>query len=258
LASPNGGQTFGPGPVNLAWFGSDADGDPLTYAIQYSADGGTNWETLAVDWPGQTYVIDSQFLSATTQGRIRVVASDGFDNSLAAQSAAGFTVLPHSPTVLINTPADDALFSADQQIFLEALAKDPQDGPLDGASVQWTSSLDGPLGNGANLNFEATALSEGDHVITVVATDSFGLTNGDAVQIRVLRQAPPQLSIQLIGNQVLLSWTAAVTDYVLEASASLSPADWIPVSTEPVVMGDQQTVTVDGLSSGMFFRLRRQ
>ena len=79
------------------------------------------------------------------------------------------------------------------------------------------------IGDAAHRRASIGETKEGDHVITVIATDSFGLTNGAALQIRVLRQAPPRLSLRLVGDQVMLAWTAAVSDYVLEASTSLAP-----------------------------------
>ena len=80
-----------------------------------------------------------------------------------------------------------------------------------GASVQWTSSLDGTLGNGDTLALPADGLSEGVHVITVTryrqsGTDQQRLGH----RIYVLSQPPPTLAIQNANNQVLLSWPANV------------------------------------------------
>ena len=55
-------------------------------------------------------------------------------------------------------------------IILSAEAQDIEDGPLDGDSVVWTSSLDGVLGTGTEL--VVGELSPGQHLITVKATDS--------------------------------------------------------------------------------------
>jgi uncharacterized repeat protein (TIGR01451 family) len=256
LSSTNGGFYTGSGQLNINWTGGDAEPNtPLTYDVEYSADGGATWETLAVDWPGQSYSLDSQVMPASTQGMIRVIASDGLDSS-SSQSTGTFTVLPHPPTILLNAPMDGAIFVADEQIFLDASIYDSQDGPLDGVSVQWTSSLDGVLGYGAVLNIEADALSEGSHTITVTATDSLGLTNSASAQIVVLRQPPPQLSIQLVANQAQISWLASATNYVLESSTSLSPANWSAVTNAPFAADSQQTVTVDISPTSQFFRLR--
>ena len=98
LLTPNGGQQFGAGPVNIAWSASDADGDTLAYTVQYSADDGATWKTLAVHATDQTLGINSSQLAATTQGLMRVIASDGL-NTTTAQSSNNFIVLPHAPLV---------------------------------------------------------------------------------------------------------------------------------------------------------------
>ncbi|MBI2930218.1 MAG: PKD domain-containing protein [Planctomycetes bacterium] len=51
-------------------------------------------------------------------------------------------------------------------------ASDPQQGELDGPWVTWTSSVDGPLGTGRDVNVDT--LSPGTHTITLKATDVDG------------------------------------------------------------------------------------
>jgi len=55
LLSPNGGEILGSSPLLARWNASDADGNPLTYQIQFSPDGGQNWQMLAVDWPPMNF-----------------------------------------------------------------------------------------------------------------------------------------------------------------------------------------------------------
>ncbi len=253
LMTPNGGGSFANGAVGVAWSGADADGDVLTYTVQYSADGGASWETLAVDWPVQNLNIDSAELLATTNGLIRVIASDGF-NTTGAQSAVPFTVQPHPPNLSINSPADGSLFIGDQQLFLDASAIDMQDGVLSGTNVQWHSDLDDALGVGPIVTFDAQTLSEGYHAITVTARDRAGLTNSAVTHIFVLSQPPPQLNIQMTGQQAMLFWPASVTNYVLQSSTSLN-AGWNAVTNAPAVTGNQRNVTVSLSGTSWFFRL---
>jgi hypothetical protein len=58
--------------------------------------------------------------------------------------------------------------------MFEAFTFDQKDGSLTGTSVLWSSSLDGALGTGHYLEVSASALTLGEHLITVVATDSDG------------------------------------------------------------------------------------
>jgi uncharacterized repeat protein (TIGR01451 family) len=258
LSGTNGSFT-GSGQLNISWAGGDADpAAQLSYTIEYSPDDGATWETLAVDWPYQSYSLDSQVMPASTQGFIRVIASDGLNNS-SPQASGSFTILPHPPTILLNAPMDGSIFVADEQIFLDASVYDSQDGPLDGGSVQWVSSLDGSLGDGAVLNLEAGTLSEGTHLITVIATDSAGLTNSATVQIYILRVPPPQLAINTDGNgQADIAWPSSMTNYLLQASTNLFSGNWTVVTNVPAAADAEQTVTVDLAPTTRFFRLKHQ
>jgi hypothetical protein len=158
--------------------------------------------------------------------------------------------------VSINAPTDGTLLIADGQVYFDATAVDPQDGPMDGSSVQWVSSRDGILGYGSALNFAADLLSEGTHVITVTATDSFGLSSSAQVKVHVLRLSPPELAIERAGNQIQVSWPSFVTNYVLESATSLAPADWAAVTNAPVAADITQTVNLNLSNTNRFFRLR--
>jgi hypothetical protein len=258
LTTPNGGQNFTSGSVNIAWSGNDVDGNSLTYAIQYSADGGASWAMLALDLPGQSLGIDSSELAATTVGLMRVIASDGINTAI-AQSAATFTVQPHAPAVNINSPRNGSVFIGDIQLFLDASVTDMQDGVLDGTNVQWTSSRDGALGNGDIVTFDANLLSEGYHTITVTAIDSAGLTNSAVTHLWEAHYQPPQLNFRHSPGQssATISWPSYYTNYVLQASASLVTG-WAVLTNQPAVVGNRQNVTVGISGASSFFRLVMQ
>ena len=257
LSATNGSAFTGAGPLVIHWLGLDADPNAqLTYAIQYSADGGLTWDALDLDWSGPSFQVDSLYLQATTQGMVRIIASDGFNTSDPAYSSL-FTIPYHPPKVGINAPMNGSTLIADGQVFFDASANDPQDGPLDGGNVQWVSSRDGVLGAGSVLYFATDLLSEGTHLITVTATDSHGLSSSAQVMIYVLRQLPPTLAIQLEGSQIRLSWPSSVTNYVLESTTSLAPATWSTVTNAPVAADITQTVNLDLSDLNRFFRLRR-
>ena len=250
----------------VAWSGNDVDGDMLTYTVQYSTDNGATWDTLAVDWPGQSLSVNSTELAASKQGLARVVASDGF-NTATAQSAT-FTVQPHAPAVSISSPQDGAVFTSDMQLVLEAAVWDMQDGLLGGTNVQWKSDRDGALGSGAMLSFNATQLSQGRHTITATATDSAGLTNSAVTHLLALHYAPPQLSLQFTPatNEfgtfypayATLSWPSYYTNYVLQSSTSLT-SGWAALTNPPPQLnGYEQSLSVGVSNAHSFFRLALQ
>jgi hypothetical protein len=267
LTAPTGNQTYNGDPINITWTGNDADGDSLIYTVQFSADDGATWETLGVDLTNENLEVDSSLLNATTQGLLRIVASDGL-NVVSAESATPITVMPHPPSVLINTPMAGDVFVGDQQLFLDATVIDMQDGFLDGPNVQWSSDLVGPVGAGAIVNFDAINLSEGYHTITVTATDNEGLTNSAETRILVLHYPPPPLSLQFTPGMTelgeyyppygTLAWPSYYTNYVLQSSSNLT-SGWSAVTNlfpEPV--GLEQQVNVNVSATTTFFRLMLQ
>ena len=62
---------------------------------------------------------------------------------------------------------------------------------------------------------------------------------------------PPTLTVKLSGKNVVLTWPAAYSGYVLESSPSLSAPSWTPV---PGVTGTSATVPIG--AGNAFFRLR--
>jgi hypothetical protein len=67
-------------------------------------------------------------------------------------------------------------------IDFSAAASDLEDGPLSQSALAWQSSIDGQFGSGEA--FQAS-LSAGDHLITLIATDSAGATGTGTVSITV-------------------------------------------------------------------------
>ncbi len=254
---PNGGETLGAGPTVIRWSAADTDGDPLTYLVQYTPDAGMTWITLAVDWTEQTLEVSREALRGSTQGRIRVLASDGFRSSV-DESDAVFSVLNHAPNVTIDRPGVEERLIGHQQLVLEANVQDLEDGELAANRVQWTSSRDGVLGNGALVLLDASILSEGNHVITVTATDSGGLTNSASVSIQVFREIPPLLNITRVQDQALISWPAAATNFLLEFTRTLPAANWAAVTNTLVISNGLQFLTVPVDGGSKFFRLRKE
>ncbi len=173
VLAPAGGETFGGSSFSVRWSGSDADGDALSYSLQYSADNGSTWRTLATDLTGTALTVDASGLPGSARGVVRVIASDGF-NSTAAVSGA-FTVANHAPLLTPLSPLRDAQFTKQQSIVLAADAFDVQDGPLGGRSFRWT--VDGNVvGAGDTVVLSAGQLSDGAHRAGITVTDSAGLS----------------------------------------------------------------------------------
>ncbi|MCS7041107.1 MAG: fibronectin type III domain-containing protein, partial [Caldilineales bacterium] len=145
VLSPNGGEVLSGNEIVVSWNASDPDGDPLTFNVQYSPDNGATWEMVAQNLTGTSATLDATNFVAGSQGRVRVWVSDGI-NTASDESDGTFVIPNRPPTVRILQPADGTTIFLEQSLNLEADAYDVDMGSLDGAQVQWTSSLDGALG----------------------------------------------------------------------------------------------------------------
>ncbi len=225
LLSPNGGETF-TGPFQINWQGSDEDGDPLTYTLQYSPDNGKTWQALALGLTGTSYQVLSLYdLTGSDQGLIRVMASDGTQTT--SDVSDGTFTIPNSPPMpVIQSPGDLAVVPVNGRVSLIASGTDREDGVLPPESLTWESSIDGFLGTGNHL--EVIHLSPGNHVLTLTAEDSQGATAQAHVRMVVdadwVRSVPSDDELAL-ASQILAAgpnFSLPVTE-TTEAPKSLLP-----------------------------------
>ena len=80
--------------------------------------------------------------------------------------------------------------------------------------------------------------------------------NNGVVAFTINPPAPPAtLRINRTGNQIVLTWSAALTGYILEAAGTLPATTWTTVPHE--VIGNQNAATLQTSGARQFFRLRR-
>ena len=104
-------------------------------------------------------------------------------DSLGAIAITTDTVTVHEPpTTSIVSPTDGAIFTTTDTIAFTGSATDLEDGPLTGASLVWSSSIDGQLGEGESIT---SNLSAGTHTITLTATDSNGASGTSNIGITI-------------------------------------------------------------------------
>jgi len=185
LLEPQTTEDWGTGGVHtVAWQGTDADKDNLTYMLQYSADDGKIWETIAPFLTTTEAQLDASGLAGSTNARFRVLATDGF-NTTASQTGEPLTVAGKPPQVHIDLPADGGTVDQGTALVLEGVGTDMEDGPLPASSLAWSSDKDGSLGSGELLI--TSSLSVGDHLLTLQASDSSGETATASVHVTVRR-----------------------------------------------------------------------
>jgi hypothetical protein len=181
LLSPDGGEVLN-GSIEVSWAASDLDGDDLAYSLFYSVDDGSTWKPVAVNITGTTtHRLDLAWAPGSTTARMRIEASDGF-HTARDDSDGAFTVDEKAPSAIILYPDDGEVLTA-TLTNLTGYGYDLEDGVLKGASVAWTSDLDGDLGTGERL--WDVHFTEGDHTLTLTVTDSTGKQDTASVTITV-------------------------------------------------------------------------
>nr|NIP61106.1 PKD domain-containing protein [Gemmatimonadota bacterium]NIR81491.1 PKD domain-containing protein [Gemmatimonadota bacterium]NIT90338.1 PKD domain-containing protein [Gemmatimonadota bacterium]NIU34163.1 PKD domain-containing protein [Gemmatimonadota bacterium]NIU38314.1 PKD domain-containing protein [Gemmatimonadota bacterium] len=100
------------------------------------------------------------------------------------------------PTATIEAPADGDVYPEGSTVTFKGTATDPEDGALTGASLEWTSDLDGALGTGSDVS--SSTLSVGTHTITLTATDGDGATGSASVSLTV--QGASSISGKIVRN----------------------------------------------------------
>jgi hypothetical protein len=168
LTSPVAGFV-GTGTETLSWTISGTSAPTLTSRILFSRDNGATWIPLG-DIPGTTDVEDFSQLPGTSTGLMRILVSDGVNTG--STTSAPFTVTKKKPSsIFITSPVSGFAQAAADPVYLSGFAFDADDGFLQGAALQWSSSVQGALGIGSPLS---VTLKPGTHTITLTGTDSDG------------------------------------------------------------------------------------
>ena len=88
--------------------------------------------------------------------------------------------------------------------------------------------------------------------LVLQATDNLG-ESGLANPINVVNL--PLLTTVSSGGSLLILWPVNPSGFGLETTAGLSPANWVPVTTTPLQIGDQYVVPVQMSGTNGFYRL---
>jgi arylsulfatase A len=180
ITMPADGVTLAQGaPVEFSADASDAEDGSLDDVIAWSSniDGalGTGGTITVSTLSTGSHVISAQVTDSASATR-----KDSITISVSAQANS-------PPSVDIESPSDSSSFADGSNVDLRARSSDPEDGSVDD-SIEWTSSIDGILGNGASI--AVSTLSVGAHTITATAMDSAGATGSDTINVTVSEPTP--------------------------------------------------------------------
>ena len=135
------------------------------------------------------------------------------------------------PSATITAPADGAVVAAGESISFQGSAIDPEDGPLTGSHLVWSSDLEGEIGTGAG--FTSSTLSVGSHTITLTATDPQGATGSASVGVALqeVQKGSIELTVSSNGQDVPLAYTAVLggtESKVVDSNGSVTFTDLAP------------------------------
>lgn len=117
------------------------------------------------------------------------------------------------PVAIITSPPNNSTFTEGEPVTFKGSATDPEDGPLTGSSLVWTSNIDGQIGTGES--FTRSDLSVGDHTITFTATDSQGAIGRDSIKISI-GPRPPEVAAKIT------SYSASPREITVPSNVTLS------------------------------------
>jgi len=169
---PRGGTPDGSMEIAVSWTASDADGDALTYGIDYSADG-FEWTRVARGLRETSFSWVPGWVPASDEARVRVTVSDGFRTDTA--ESAPFELRSREPIIAIVRPLADETFTEGTRA--DFVARILADESLEIVHVTWTVS-----GRRSRRGTEVT------HVLDTVGEHTVGarLTYRDGRRLRVV------------------------------------------------------------------------
>ena len=178
--------------IPVTWGVGDQDGDPVDTLLLWSWNDGRSWVPIDLGMgEPSSVVLDTSAMpgSLPGAGRLWLKATDGFNTT--DVEIGGLTLSELKPPAMaIIAPRTEGVPLSGRPIHLECSAEDLEDGrSLEGTSVLWTSSIDGPLGFGRDV--AVTTLSPGTHEICAEGTDSHGMTSTACVDVIIAASGGP-------------------------------------------------------------------
>jgi hypothetical protein len=182
ITTPGAGATFVQGAsVTFAGTGNDVEDGALSA-------GSLVWTSSLDGALGTGASLSKATLSVGTHS-ITLTAKDSKGaTGIATRSITITAPVNQAPTAAITAPGAGSSFVQGTVIAFSGTGTDPEDGALGGASLVWTSSIDGTVGTGASLS--KSTLSAGTHAITLTATDSKGAASTATLSITVTVPPP--------------------------------------------------------------------
>jgi len=179
---PEDGSTVTTDALQLMWSVVE---DINTYRIQISNDSSftTYLENELVS--NTVYKPENLLTGSTYYWRVRAIDSKGIASPFS--DTLSFSISNIDMTVSIDAPANNSFHEVGDTVTFIGTAQDASGSGITGTSLVWISDTDGVLGTGETIN---VSLSEGEHRITLQATDSNANVGIETIKLTVSTASP--------------------------------------------------------------------
>jgi hypothetical protein len=181
--------------AEVHWTGQDPDGEDLSYSILYSADNGRDYTLLLAGMQGTKAICDLGSMPGSSNARIKVIASDGFNRGEAISKP--FQRALQTPVAAILQPVNRTVYTEGSVITASGSAADDEDGVLPADRIRWQLDNTHDLGTGYRRWFSEVPVEApfgtvmmppavGSHTLTMTAVDSDGMETNATATFEIL------------------------------------------------------------------------
>jgi hypothetical protein len=153
------------GMTRVAWSSEHPEGIPLTHVVGYSDDDGKTWLAVGVPTSSNEIALDLDVLAGGENCRFSVKTTDGIHTVTATSDPIALPIKPC--TAMILTPETGHELDRNTTLQLQGQGYWLEEHRPEFETLSWSSSLDGALGRGADI--EVSGLQSGVHDIMLTA-----------------------------------------------------------------------------------------
>jgi len=245
VTSPNGGETWLAGTTHaITWTASDANFGANPITIEYSINGGTNWDLIAANVANTgSYPWDVPNLNSSNC-LVRVTAVDLAGNTGSDESNSVFTITSDTvaPTVTVNSPDGGEVWQGGSTQTITWTATDDKTPTADividlyyssDGGTTWTTIATGEANDGA-YSWTVPHIDSTQCLVKVEATDSAGNVGSDtsgkvftiSVDTVVTVDAPPAVKAGDHFDVDINISQVTDTSIVVSSMSCLIPLSW--------------------------------
>ncbi len=249
-------------PFGTNWVTSTLAGEALNFGFVDGKNAQALFNTpfgIAVDSDGTLFVTDwgnhaiRQITPVRTDWVTKTIA--GFSGTMGTNDGSGSQAMFNYPAGIDIDPAHNLYLTDQNNHTIRKLTPGSKDWTVTtvgGAPLQ-PGSADG-TGGDARFNKPWGIAVDGQGNLFIADYGNHTIRKGT-----LITALPPSLGIQATPSQVVLSWPASATNYVLETTANRIPsAAWTALTNGVVTSGGSRFLTNSLVGPAAYYRLRKQ